>query len=78
MTLVAGVVGIWRGTDSERAELLYALDQNCACTYDGHGARTSTCGAHGLLTADQSTLDHLLFGRRMRGRLNAEEGITQP
>jgi hypothetical protein len=71
---MSGVVGHWNGTEAERDELLKAMDDNCACTYsEMTQARMTTCGAHQLLTGDQQALDRLLFARRIRDRLDAEE-----
>ena len=66
---------IWHGTDVEASELLRALAQNCECTFDdSSGARTSTCPAHALFASSQEWLDRLLFLRRLRDKLNREEG----
>lgn len=65
---------IFHGTDKERDELLAAMSRNCECLFDGMGARTRTCGAHGALVDDQRMLDGLMFARRIRARLITEEG----
>ena len=61
----------FHGTSAERDELLAALARNCTCQPDADG-HTKACPAHDLLH-DQRILDRLIFDRRIRGRLLAEE-----
>jgi hypothetical protein len=62
----------WRGSLTQRAELLAALDNNCTCTID-RGVRTDVCAAHLILIEDQRTLDGLLFAREIADQLRDEE-----
>jgi hypothetical protein len=66
----------WHGTSAESGELLAAVEHNCGCQFDDEvGMRVSTCPPHDALVKDQRWLNGLLFMRRQRDRLNAEEGI---
>lgn len=58
--------------DDERAELVAAADRNCECTR-GYGVTLSMCAIHVALT-DEIQVGRLLFVRRMRERLQREEG----
>lgn len=67
----------WKGTAGEWNELLSAADRNCVKPFfDTEGVRTPCidpeCMPHRMLS-DQRTLDHLVFGRRLQGRLRADE-----
>lgn len=62
----------WRGTQTEAAELLAALNRHCSCLDDAGVQPFALCTAHRLLE-DQRSLDRLLFARRIAARLRAEE-----
>lgn len=69
---------VWKGTAEEGRELDAACLRWCACTYDQEsGLRKTTCSMHMLILdqkiLDQKILDDLLFYRRVRNRLVAEE-----
>lgn len=66
---------IWNGTPEERLELLVAVQRNCMCTIDVHGARVSVCEAHTMLVQRQRVLDGLLFARRIAQRFIYEEWL---
>ncbi len=62
----------WRGTQTEAAELLSALNRHCNCEESTNGMSVSMCATH-LLLDDQRALDRLLFARRIASRFLAEE-----
>ncbi len=64
---------IWHGTETEGAELVAAINRNCTCQYTPQGVRLSTCGVHTAFVTDQRWLDDMLFMRRIRDHLNAQE-----
>ncbi|MBV9322156.1 MAG: hypothetical protein JO352_00030 [Chloroflexi bacterium] len=66
---------IWNGTPEERLELLAAVQHNCTCTIDVHGARVSVCEAHTMLVQHQRVLNGLLFARRIAQRFIREEWL---
>ncbi len=68
----------FNGTTQEGNDLLKAIAHNCQCTYGLMGVRTSTCPAHHMLIDSQRVLDHLLFMRRIEGRLNRQEWVGDP
>ena len=68
---VSGVT--WHGTQAETFALLQALSRNCSCEVTAEGERLKTCSAHRMLLEDQRALDGLVFVRRLRERLEAEE-----
>ena len=72
MTYPARTLPQWRGSLSQRSELLAALENNCTCTFD-RGVRTDVCASHLILIEDQRTLDGLLFAREIADRLRDEE-----
>jgi hypothetical protein len=82
MNVVNGAA-TWRGTALEWGDLWLATDQHCACAFDLLAGRPAVCGAHVMLT-DQDTLDHLLHCRRLRSWFvgnefrAAEPGFTLP
>jgi hypothetical protein len=57
----------WNGTPEEYADLLLAIERNCACDPTGTRAQVS-CGPHRLLR-DAAAVNRLLFARRIMGRL---------
>ena len=67
---------VWHGTQQECLELLYAVQQHCACRVQGE-RRLAVCAAHAMLAHDQRAVDGLLFMRRLAERLLAEE-FEQP
>ena len=70
---------VWNGTICEQAELLSAIEHNCACHFDkrcGLRIRTSSCSAHDMLVHDQRALNGLLWTRHHLTRLLGEEGIA--
>ncbi len=62
----------WRGTQTEAAELLSALNHHCQCQESSDGLDVVLCEAH-LLLEDQRALDRLLFARRIAARFTSEE-----
>ncbi len=68
----------WHGTEEEARALMHAVANNCACAErnaaDFPGPRR--CGPHELV-ASQRALDRLLFARRIRDRVMAEELSTE-
>ncbi len=69
--MAAGTV--WHGSQEEALDLLQALSRHCACVINAEGLRLSTCSTHRMLTDDQRAIDGLLWARRIRARLQAEE-----
>jgi hypothetical protein len=65
-------LAVWRGTAEEKAALDAALERHCRCVKGPDGVRVVRCAVHALLR-DQHALDRLLFYRRLRDRLVAEE-----
>jgi hypothetical protein len=66
---------IWKGTAREEEELVAAIERHCVCgALDD--AEVDVCAAHQLLGDSQTTLDRLLFARRIADRLRREEGLT--
>lgn len=63
----------WNGTDAEGAELLHVLQENCTCTRWTSGAVREMCAGHKALTTEQRFNDGLVYARRMRDCLRAEE-----
>ena len=63
----------WRGTASERRELLQAIAHNCECEVDDMGVQLEACASHRMLIADQRTLDGLVFARRLVKRFERQE-----
>lgn len=59
---------------AEATEFMAAVVRYCDCDCD-HVARR-VCATHQAMKTDQKYLDDLLFYRRQRDKLNAEEGIT--
>lgn len=61
----------WLGTNTERDELLRAIERNCTCDPE----HTEPCGSHSIFASRdaQRVLDGLLFMRRIADRLRAEE-----
>lgn len=69
---------VWPGTHEESREFLEAASHHCDCQFDAStGVRTKTCEPHALLT-DEPALKHLVFGRRIHERLEAEEWTGAP
>ncbi len=68
----------WHGTREEAAELVEAIQRNCACTYDKSGVRRTLCAAHHMLVDDQRALDGLVFAKRILGSLRLEEWLNTP
>lgn len=64
---------VWPGADTERDDLLMALSRNCQCTFSPNSVRMTTCPGHTALVEDQAWLDHLVFARRQRERLEIQE-----
>jgi hypothetical protein len=64
---------VWNGTEAESRDLLDVLARHCACEYSVSGARTRVCAPHYALAHTQRFLDGMLFARRIRDRLLAEE-----
>ena len=64
----------WHGTQEEGLVLMDALERNCECVYDqSSGERTKACPAHEAFAHSQRWLDGLVFERRIRRKLIAEE-----
>jgi len=61
----------WQGSEAEMQALLAALEHNCECKINPDGAKV-LCDVH-RLPLSQSTLDRLLFMRRIVARLQREE-----
>jgi hypothetical protein len=61
----------WNGSPQELELLRRAIEQNCACARPP-AAPGPTCQAHTLLT-NQTTLDHLVFVYRTRGKFLTRE-----
>jgi hypothetical protein len=61
----------WHGTERELNVLLCVLDRHCSCLV-GH------CASHALVWTDQTTLDRLVFARRIADCLRREEGLPTP
>jgi hypothetical protein len=69
---------IWNGTSAEGRELTNAINRNCTCgPYGMLGVRASTCAAHEAFLSEQRFLDGLLWMRRLKDRINAEEHGTE-
>jgi hypothetical protein len=66
---------VWNGSREESQVLVDAIARNCVCQFGMMGVRISTCPPHDMLVRDQKSLDTLLFYRRIRARLVAEEGL---
>lgn len=64
---MAGVVGLWHGTEAEAIALKVAIEHNCTCKLP-----SGCCESHAMLK-DGSTLAHLLFVRRCSGLFKAGE-----
>ncbi len=90
MIATSPVAPSWRGTASEWKALQGAISSHCVGKAGSHGDRCRPgdwrsrvgqehiCAAHEML-ADQQALDSLLFARRIRLRLLAEElGAFEP
>lgn len=80
--VVAAVV--WHGTDTEALALLAALDAWCRqpegrtgqqCRHGWTPQQTAVCPAHRAFSQDQRYLDGLVYMRRLRERLIAEEWV---
>lgn len=63
---------VWHGTDDERAKLNSAIAHNCECEASD-GIVPLDCAAHKMLREDQTTLDRLVFARRIIAALQREE-----
>jgi hypothetical protein len=70
---VAALPVIWHGTQQESFDLVNAISHNCQCVFEASGVRITTCPPHEMLTHSQRCLDGLLFMRRFRARLEAQE-----
>lgn len=67
-------VTIWNGSKDEANEFSAAAINNCDCEQTtGH-----VCATHRDMKTDQQYLDTLIFYRRNRDRLNAEERMEAP
>ncbi len=67
------VVAQWHGTRAESEALLAAIRAHCTCQFGVLGVRLSTCPPHQMMVEDQRALDGLVYARRMRARLWADE-----
>jgi hypothetical protein len=65
----------WKGTAREWRQLVAVVTHNCTCS--SRPKRTTTCGAHRLLT-DPGSLDRLVFGRSISRRVSREEFSDAP
>lgn len=63
---------VWHGTEEERRDLLRIAKWACH-TLAMDCLKGQRCPVHQMVI-DQASLDHLLFARRNRDRLRAEEG----
>ena len=61
----------WKGDERETTALVTAIAANCIQITDNKPC-DATCPAHGIMR-EQSTLDKLLFLRRIARRLEDEE-----
>jgi hypothetical protein len=68
---------IWNGTAAESAALLRAIERHCTCEVGITGALLRACATHAALVNNQRFLDGVLFARRLRQRLIAEEWQTR-
>lgn len=69
---------VWHGTQNESFDLQTAVSRNCGCQYGTDGLREGPlCAAHQGMTTDQRWLNGLLFMRRQRVRLEAEEFLER-
>lgn len=64
---------IFNGTDTEKSDLITALQHNCGCAFGPFGMRMSTCAAHVMLITDQRALNGLIDGRRRSAELILQE-----
>lgn len=62
---------IWNGSKAEAVELSAAALHNCECDQPSN----RTCATHRDMKTDQKYLDDLVFYRRQRDKLNAEERL---
>jgi hypothetical protein len=67
----------WHGTIEESQELQRALNRHCACRLTSERV-LERCGSHQLLVEGQSTLNRLLFVRRIAHRLVQQELELDP
>jgi hypothetical protein len=63
----------WHGDQIESFELVNAISRNCECVFGPMGVRVTTCAPHRGLSEDQRWLNGLVFMRRQRAKLRAEE-----
>jgi hypothetical protein len=64
----------WPGTRLEYRELVRAIQNYCTCESGGGPALPPVrCPGHTLLTEDQRGLSRLVYARRLRDQLLAEE-----
>jgi hypothetical protein len=64
---------VWNGSEDESRDLLDVLERHCACEISADGRQITVCAPHYALVHSQRFLDGLLFARRIRCRLIAEE-----
>lgn len=69
---MAPTVLVFHGTQAETNDLAAAVANHCTCATAAVVGAAASCGSHALLL-DQHTLDRLLFARRIRATLLAEE-----
>jgi len=67
---------IWHGTNEEAARLLSAVQNNCECETDKHGAIVKLCSSHKAMVDDQRFMNGVLAYRQMRQALLHEEWTT--
>ena len=67
-----GRLSVWKGSPDEAYALILAIDNNCDCVRGTDGKRSRMCGAHQAMN-DQHFMDYVLFLRRVREYLLAEE-----
>lgn len=64
----------WHGSQAESVALCDAIQRHCGCERGPFFQRVGpVCSAHRLLSESQRALDGLVFARRIRARLIAEE-----
>ncbi len=67
---------IWHGSTAEGRELVTAISHNCTCASAAFGMQPSrVCDTHDAFVHDQAFVDRLVFYRRERQKLLAEEGL---
>ena len=68
---------VWHGTLTEARELMEAVQHHCTCRWEGL-ALVTACPPHRMIVTSQRVIDGILFARRIRSTLQAEESCPAP